>query len=185
VTSSAPASDARKVRLYFALWPDAELADAMLGRGRALRTAIGGKLTRCESIHLTLAFLGDVAESRLPELLDPPAAIAVAAFTFDLDRLGAWQHNGVGWFAPDIVPPGLMLLQARLSAWLASIGFELERRPFAPHVTLVRKVRTPFETIAVEPLRWAVADYALVRSTLGPEGSSYLVIGRFTLPAAA
>ncbi len=182
MTSNPLPTDARRVRLYFALWPERHLAEALLVHGETLQRAIGGRLTRVESIHLTLAFLGAVPETRLDVLCDPPGSIAVPGFVMDFDRLGAWPHNGIGWIAPGADPSGLAQLQSRLSAWLASAGFELEARPFAPHVTLVRKARNRFETQVIEPVRWPVADFCLVRSTLSSAGSRYEVIARFKLP---
>lgn len=147
-----------------------------------MQAAVGGRITRTDSIHLTLAFLGDIDSSRLGELLAPPPAIAVGRFAVELDRLGAWHHNGIGWVAPVLTPEPLADLQMRLSDWLESIGFTLERRAFKPHVTLVRKSTGKVATAAIESMRWPVDEYVLVQSTLDATGSRYEVMGRFALP---
>jgi 2'-5' RNA ligase len=55
------------------------------------------------------------------------------------------------------------------------------KRAFVPHVTLLRKCTGRAATASIEPIRWTVDDYVLVRSTLDSAGSRYEVIGRFLL----
>jgi RNA 2',3'-cyclic 3'-phosphodiesterase len=179
--SSPPTSAAPRVRLYYALWPERAVAERMHEHAVVLQAAVGGRITRVDSIHLTLAFLGNVGAFRLEELRAPPAAIAVEPFRVDIDRVGAWHHNGVGWVAPSVTPPPLAELQSRLSEWLESIGFTLERRAFAPHATILRKCTGKVATASIETIRWAVDAYVLVQSTPDLEGSRYEVIGRFSL----
>lgn len=169
------------VRVFYALWPEHALADRLAEHATVLQAGVGGRITRTDSIHLTLAFLGDVDPGRLDELRAPPAAIAVDQFALELDRLGAWHHNGIGWVAPATTPEPLADLQMRLSDWLESIGFTFDRRTFKPHVTLVRKCTGEAATVAIQSMRWSVDEYVLVRSTLDSAGSRYEVIGRFPL----
>jgi len=143
--------------------------------------AVGGRRTRDDSLHLTLAFMGDVDSVRLAELLAPPAELSVARFTLTFDRWGCWPRNGVAWVAPSRVPAPLRELATEMEGWLRHTGFELDVRPFNPHVTLVRKAhctRLPDSTPSIE---WPVEDFALVRSTLAPAGSRYEIIGRWPL----
>jgi 2'-5' RNA ligase len=75
------------------------------------------------------------------------------------------------------MPEGLRLLVERLHLALYRAEFILERRPFAAHVTLLRKARKP---AAIEPLpqvEWPVREFALVDSDL----SRYEVLERFRL----
>jgi 2'-5' RNA ligase len=55
-------------RVFFALWPSPEAARQLAAVAASFAAAAGGRATRLESLHLTLAFLGDVAVDRLPEL---------------------------------------------------------------------------------------------------------------------
>lgn len=171
-----------RVRVFYALWPERALAERLAEHATGLQAAVGGRVTQTDSIHLTLAFLGDIDPGRLDELLAPPTAIAVNRFAVELDRLGAWHHNGIGWAAPAVTPAPLADLQMRLSDWLESIGFTLERRAFKPHVTLLRKCTGKVATATIASFRWSVDEYVLVRSKLGTAGSRYEVIGRFPLP---
>ena len=54
------------MRLFFALWPAREMADALTDWAAPIAGQSGGRLTRAETIHMTLAFLGNVPDSSLP-----------------------------------------------------------------------------------------------------------------------
>lgn len=175
-----PASPER-VRVFYALWPPPSAARALADHARALERTVGGRVTRTDSIHMTLVFVGDVAADRLPEMTSLPPEVTVEPFELCVDRVGVWRHNGIGWAAPGVVPPALTDLQTRLSVWVESLGFAIDTRPFAPHITLVRKGRGRLETVDVEPIRWAVSEYVLVRSELNEGGSRYSTVARFAL----
>jgi len=53
--------------------------------------------------------------------------------------LGLLAAHGIAWMAPSRVPDPMRELAARMEAWLRDAGFEMDARPFNPHVTLVRK----------------------------------------------
>jgi RNA 2',3'-cyclic 3'-phosphodiesterase len=143
--------------------------------------AVSGRCTRDDSIHLTLAFVGDVDSVRLAELLAPPAELTVARFTLTFDSWGCWPRNAVAWVAPSRVPGPLRDLAARMEAWLRDSGFELDVRPFNPHVTLVRKAQCAPLPDSTPSIEWQVEDFVLVRSALAPAGSRYEIIGRWPL----
>lgn len=148
---------------------------------------LGGRATRRDTIHLTLAFLGDVPESRLAELGEVAAAVRGAAFDLRLDRLGYWQHNHLLWAGGE-TPAALTALHGALRKALAAGGFKVdgEGRSFAPHVTLVRKLpptcglaagqEAPMPTLA-----WSCQRFFLVRSRLLSSGSDYLILRDFSL----
>ena len=146
-----------------------------------MRRVVSGIRIRDESIHLTLAFVGDVDGGRLAELLAPPAELTVARFTLTLDRWGCWPRNGIAWVGPSRVPDPLRELAAGMEAWLRDAGFEMDFRLFNPHVTLVRKAQCAPLPDSTPCIEWQVKDFVLVRSTLAPDGSRYEIIGRWPL----
>lgn len=146
-----------------------------------MHRAVSGRRIRDDSIHLTLAFVGDVDSARLAELLAPPAELAVARFTLTFDCWGCWPRNGIAWVAPSRVPDALRELAARTETWLREAGFEMDVRPFNPHVTLVRKALCAPLPGSTPSIEWQVEDFVLVRSTLAPDGSRYETIGRWPL----
>lgn len=147
-----------------------------------MHLGLGGRRTRDDSIHLTLAFIGDVSVQRLPDLAVPPLQ-DLKSFTLMLDRCGCWPRNGIGWMAPSQIPDQLQRLVFAMEGWLRGAGFALEERPYRPHVTLVRKAHCVPLTEAIEPIVWRAEEFVLVRSVLEPEGSRYQTISRCTLSA--
>ena len=171
-------------RLFFALWPDAAVAARLHQAAQTAHAACGGRLMHRETLHVTLAFLGDVPAARMADIEAAAAGIVAAPFTLELDRLGYWKHNRILWAGCTQVPAALTRLADSLAQDLRAAGFELETRPFAVHATLLRDAHC---TAAVPPpaaIRWPLADFALVGSRRGPDGSRYEVLKRWPLTAA-
>jgi len=171
----------RRLRLFYALWPDKRVNILLAKAAQRIHRAVGGNCAREESIHLTLAFVGDVDEARLTELLKPPAELTVDRFTLTLDRWGCWPRNGIAWVAPSRTPAQLHELAAGMAAWLRGVGFEMEIRRYDPHVTLVRKAKCVPLPDSMPQIQWDVADFILVRSKLAPDGARFETVGRWPL----
>lgn len=177
-------SDGAPARVFLALWPPAEAAVRLGGIARAMAAAHGGRATRPETIHLTLAFVGDVSGSRLPALVDAAAGVRGQPFELCLDRLGYWAHNRLCWAGANAAPVALAELAGGLHTALRDAGFPLERKrgAFAPHVTLVRKTTTAVSVQPIEPaVAWHCEAFVLVRSRLSARGSAYQVLREFPL----
>lgn len=172
-----------RARAFFALWPDAPAVEALEPHAIRLSREVDGRCMRPETLHLTLAFLGDVPEARLASLVAAPPPAFVPAFPLCLDRVGVWPHNGIGWAAPSAPPPPLLELHRSLAGWLQERGFEPEAQPFRPHVTLVRHGTGSREGAAIAPVAWIARSFVLVRSFRGPTGAAYRTLSRVDLPA--
>jgi RNA 2',3'-cyclic 3'-phosphodiesterase len=178
-------------RVFFALWPSDEVADRLAEIARDAAMAFGGRATRRDTIHLTLAFLGNVPEALLPELSIAASTVAAEPFAICLDRLGFWSHNHLLWAGCRMPAAPLDALFVQLRGALKRAGFRVggEDRDFAPHVTLVRRVSemaAPSESRPlppIEPLDWYCEHFVLVRSTLSALGPTYRVIDVFPLVA--
>jgi 2'-5' RNA ligase len=72
-------------------------------------------------------------------------------------------------------------LARELGKTLRRADFALERRPFAAHVTLIRKARAPRSLPPLPMVEWPVNEFVLVRSLLSKEGARYAVLARFPL----
>lgn len=171
--------DARPLRLFFALWPDGATRAALERWAAAIHRVAGGRATRGESIHMTLAFLGAAGADRLGALKVAASSVRVQPFELVLDEAGSWKHNRIGWAGATRVPATLETLVRDLRAALAAAQFAFDPKPFTPHVTLVRKARPGFVMPALDPIRWQVTGFALVRSVMRPAGSDYLVEARW------
>lgn len=174
------------MRLFFSLWPSEEVA-ARLGEIAATQAEqFGGKPSRLETLHLTLVFLGEVANETLPRLIEAARTVRASAFELDIDHVGYWSHNRLLWAGSSTPNPALAALQEKLAGALSEAGaapFDAGR-PFAPHVTLIRKLpkgRVPPAHIPVEPVRWTASGFVLVRSELSTSGSTYRPLAGFPL----
>lgn len=144
-----------------------------------MQRALRGRRTRDDSIHLTLAFVGNVDADRIAELQAPPSDLTASPFVLTLDHWGCWPRNGIGWAAPSHIPDALAELAARLENWLRGAGYDLERRPYSPHVTLVRKAHCAPLPDPLPPVAWQAEEFVLVRSLLASDGSRYETLGRW------
>lgn len=155
-------------RLFFAAWPPAGVAQALADWAREAQKQCGGRATRAENIHLTLAFLGD-ADAQVARATAAP--VRRPALAFRIEQARYWKHNQIVWAGPLETPAALRALAHDLG----------ERREFAAHVTLLRNARTPGALPELSALTWPVTEFTLVISVLGPTGPSYEVIERYAL----
>jgi 2'-5' RNA ligase len=174
---------ARPTRVFFALWPDAGIAKRLHELGGEAHALCGGRRMQRDTLHLTLAFIGDVSPERLLDLLSVGDRVGAAAFTLVLDRLGGWRHNRIVWAGASEVPAPLAALVGRLNDELAAAGFPVEQRRFAAHVTLLRNARTALPERGVEPLDWRVDGFALMASQRYADGARYVPLRQWLAAA--
>lgn len=138
-----------------------------------------------ENLHLTLAFLGEIPGPAVTRAKAVAGTLASEPFELVLDRQGLWRHSGICWAGCSRTPQALTGLAAALAQGLREVGFHLEKRPFAPHVTLLRKAVGEGTTLPKLPASgsWPVRQFVLARSHLGGAGSRYEIIDRWPLIA--
>ena len=170
-------SAAERSRVFFALWPEPETQSQLARLGKALHLEMGGRATRESSIHLTLAFLGDVSAEQLDVLHRIAADVVFQPFTMSIDRSGCFAQSKVAWLAPRTTPLPLLSLVEQLEAELKQAGFRLEERPYTPHITVVRDAKCKRIEASLVPVEWQVEDFVLVRSQPGKQPSPYSTIG--------
>ena len=139
----------------------------------------GGRVLRTESIHLTLAFLGEVDEARIAELKG--LSVKSARHELPVEQARHWSRNQIVWVGPSEIPDALSALAGNLNETLLAKGFRIEKREFAAHVTLIRKARKRIPLPSLPAVSWPVNEFLLVRSQLSPDGSRYEIVTRFPL----
>ncbi len=174
------------MRLFFALWPSRAAAERLASAATDAAARLGGRPTRLETLHLTLAFLGEVADERVPGLLALATNLPAAPFELRIDQAGYWRRNCLFWAGCSNVPAPLDTLAAELRQRLGTAGFAVSNgeRLFTPHITLVRKIPEIDRNVvlpAIEPVEWRCSDFVLVRSQLSEQGPSYEPLARFAL----
>lgn len=179
-------------RMFFALWPSANLQRELSRVAQEMHFAFGGRAVATPNIHLTLAFLGSVPGERVDELLAIGASIRASRFILNLTETGCWKRSGVGWIAPGESPRALENLVLALRQRLIASRFGVDDKPFAPHLTLLRKANCrprPSQPAAALPqspgvqlpVAWDVRRFVLMRSETLENGPVYTRAGAWAL----
>ncbi len=177
------------MRTFVAVFPPPEVREAALARAR--RLSVGGRMwwSRPENVHLTLKFLGDVQEEVLDDLYTTLEEVCGrhAGFDAELAGFGAFpsaRRAQILWAGISAGSGGLRSLATDLDATLAPLGFEREKRPYTPHLTLGRARSKPasFEPSPEEYIgEFRVRYVELTESKLTPEGAIYRTVRAFAL----
>jgi 2'-5' RNA ligase len=170
-----------KLRLFFALWPPEEAANSMHAWAEQAHSTTGGRVTRADTIHLTLAFLGEVSGDRVAALIDCARRVRGRPVELKLDEGRWWEHNGIVWAGPRTMPEPLRDLAAQLDSALKAGGFKTEKRDFKAHISLVRRAEKGQALPQFEAVEWRAEEFVLVRSALSAEGPYYATLSRFSL----
>jgi len=149
-----------------------------------------------ESLHVTLKFIGEFPDARIPELARALAQVRAQSFPVTI--------QGCGFFptakAPRVLWAGvegaaaLSSLAHAADQATAAVGIESESRAYSPHLTLARAGAKPEAAKALKQLAaqlekeptpvfgtMAAQEFFLYRSELGRGGSRYTKLERFPL----
>ena len=155
------------MRLFVGIWPPPDIVAVLAGLPRPEHPGV--RWTTEDQWHVTLRFLGEVADDDVPLLLDAlrgagtEAAPRVASLGPATTRLGATNL---------VVPvAGVDDLAEAVRTATTPFGAPPEARPFAGHLTVARgrggrRIPTVLAGQAVSA-SWTVEEVALVRSHLG------------------
>ena len=172
----------KSVRMFFALWPDDAERAALAAWQPALHKLCGGHVMRADTLHNTLVFLGNTELHRLEALQLAAQEVYGGAFELSFDVARYWGHNRIVYAAPDNMPPQLMRLVHGLEQRLVKHHFEFDKRPYKPHVTMLRHAQwsdRPLPEMA--KVVWQAKDFALVQSMPDEAGANYRMLARFPL----
>jgi len=147
-----------------------------------------------KNIHLTVKFLGEIQEDRIPELsaiLRENASLAYV-FTFRFTGLGIFGSS----YNPRIIWAGiypydkLIHLMQTVQRSFVKAGFPAERQKPVPHLTLGRikfvwdkvlfqKTLDSFKQLESAPI--TAGEIVLFESILRPSGPAYIPLNEFPL----
>jgi 2'-5' RNA ligase len=124
------------MRLFLGLPIPPELAQTLIRRTQTIELP-KGRRTEPENLHLTLVFLGEVPELKLPPIEHELSELNFAPLQIKPTSLNTFPRAGV--LIAEIEPTRPLLhLQANVAAAMARCGFPPEARPYHPHITLAR-----------------------------------------------
>jgi 2'-5' RNA ligase len=159
-----------------------------------LRSAVPSDVrwVAAENQHLTLKFLGEIAEDRIDALVARAGAklATVAPFEVALAGFGAFpsaREARVLWLGVARGSAVLAKLARKLDTAARIAGAERDRRPFAAHLTLGRlrePARVEIERFAPPTsVTWTVAEVVLYESRLAPDGARHVPLAHLALGA--
>jgi len=152
------------------------------------KTSIRG--TEIENLHLTLHFLGDLAENQIQQVQQ------ILDFKTKGFRQTQLLTDKIGAF-PDLNQPRIIYLDCRqpngyslaklqlgIAQALNKIGIQTDNRPWTPHLTLARVKQAIIfkpEKFTMPALQIPMISIELMSSQLNADGPEYKVISNFNL----
>jgi len=176
-----PQTNPGRARLFFALWPDEAVRDAIHKASRGALHSCGGRPLLRQHFHATLAFLGSLDEGAAQQAMAAADEVNLPAFRFELDDLGYWPHSQVVWMGSKTAPEGPRMLAQELRQRLTARALRVEPDKFTLHVTLARWVHKAGPFNFAERIAWDVNEFALIRSESRPGGVDYTPLARWPL----
>lgn len=153
----------------------------------------GFRIVPASQLHLTLVFLGEVAEPRVTSVRDAMSRdLPAVPFTLSFEGWGVFPPRGAArvlWLGVEQGRDALQALFDMVSARLADAGVPGERRAFTPHLTLGRwrnSSRSPRPHLpATGPVgAQRVTAVTLFQSRLLPRGAEHVAVTRAALAGA-
>ncbi|MGM0843874.1 MAG: RNA 2',3'-cyclic phosphodiesterase [Bacillota bacterium] len=146
-----------------------------------------------QDFHITLAFLGGTDEGRLKRTIEGMHTLKgeISPFSLSVHNLGTFGNPSSPRILWSDVSTSSSLSSLREAVYSACLqeGFELDKRPFNPHITLARKWAGDekfggggmLEPLSLkEPLEFLVEDFVLYRTHLD-RTPKYEAVEKFTL----
>ena len=153
----------------------------------------GVRWTDAARLHITIQFYGEIAPEQVALVEDAARESVGETFTIWIGGTGTFPARGTPrawWLGVADESMALRALQARLVDASAVRGFRVERRPFAPHVTIGRTNRPSSDLRDLARSHQAnvfgagemiVRELVVMRSELGATGARYVPLSRVGL----
>ena len=179
------------MRAFVAVFPPLEVRETLARAARKLPVSGEVRWVRPANVHLTLKFLGDVAEADLSRVAEVLEAIRERHEPFEVALCGfgafpSGRRARIFWAGIGEGSERLRALARDVELSLEPLGFEREARPYTPHLTLGRARGRPASLVdateAPEPgPRFWVRRMELMKSVLGGAGAEYSTLAAYPL----
>jgi 2'-5' RNA ligase len=178
-------------RVFFALWPTEGQQTALADAAQSAAQASGGRVVPGLNFHVTLVFVGSVAEVRMQDLFKIAEHVSAAArgsgefgsgpLRLAFDAVEYWRKAKIICATASTPSGAASALSEALKSHLVAAGFAPDLKPFRAHVTLARKVPYGSHDRTIQSVLWSFPQFALVESRTGPGGSSYSSLSSWSL----
>ena len=175
------------MRLFIAAELPENLIEALAETSADLRGSVKGRYVCPNLLHVTLAFLGDVEATRIPEI---EAALEEACeghgpFEVSLGELGHFgrRFDAVLWQGFDTAGTQAFAELARdVREALSARGFAFDAKKFSPHVTLMRSADVSRGVLPMPCIAAGTVDtVTLFKSDLSGKHPVYTPLASVTL----
>ncbi|MCK9420391.1 MAG: RNA 2',3'-cyclic phosphodiesterase [Nitrospirae bacterium] len=184
------------MRLFIAIEiPASVKKELAVAQGRLRVAGVDASWSRAEGMHLTLKFLGEVTDQKVPEIMSSlqKAAEGIGPLGLSVSGIGAFpnpKNARVVWIglAGDIEK--LTRLQVAVENAMVLLNIAREERKFTPHLTLgrIKYIRSSDRWLkTLEEIKdislpgFEVTSVSLMKSELKPSGAVYTEMGRAEL----
>ena len=178
------------MRYFIALDLPREIKDYLFTFQKDYKTKDAKLLwTAKKNLHLTLKFLGDLPETKLPDLQKILAAINAPQIQTKLSNIGVFPSEQ----EPKIIWAGLTpeqdILHLARTIDEETLHLASGEQRFKAHLTLARikhiKAQQPFtaflKTLTLKPHAFTLTTFTLYKSTLTNQGPTYTALHTYIL----
>jgi len=154
------------MRLFIAInFNEATRARLISLRDELRRKAANGRFSAPENLHLTIVFLGECDAKQATGAMAAMDTVDLEPLVVTIDRVGRFRRDGGDvWWAGVRNDEPLLNLYRDLTDKLTSVGFDLEKRKYSPHITLGREVLTKDPPGEIVPFSETVSVIELMKS---------------------
>lgn len=164
-------------RIFIGLWPDKAAQTALHPLSVAALQHCGGRALRPDQWHITLAFLGALADQEVQALCAQAVQWQLPIAPFKVDSYGYFEGAQIVWAGSQDAESleQMAATQQQLWQYLQPLGYRPEQRPFVPHISLLRRAQSfDIDKLpAFEPFYWHSAHCYVVASRPTEQGTHY------------
>ena len=150
------------MRLFLAVLLSEELSSSITATMHELKKAgVRGSYVPTRNLHLTIAFLGETKDAAAVRAA--MQAVSFRPFRLSLSELGSF--GDLLWVGLK-GNQGLASLARSARTALDGAGISYDRKPFSPHITIVRRAAGPWKQVAAPKGEMTVGRLSLMKSEL-------------------
>lgn len=158
--------------------------------------AESARWARTEGLHVTLKFIGEMKDEKVPEIAKALATVTAEPFTINFSGAGFFptaKSPRVFWLGVEGAE-ALPRLAAAIDAAAHSLDIAREKKPFNAHLTLARAGSGPVAGQVLRPVQrlleaeappqfgtMTAQEFWLYRSELARGGSKYTKLQKFEI----
>jgi RNA 2',3'-cyclic 3'-phosphodiesterase len=164
-----------------------DVAERLRQRLKRSRVDLTARWVEPANLHITLWFLGELTDERFARVSAVMAVpFATNAYLLAVNGCGAFPASGAPrniWLGVSAGRQSTAEIHDELKGRLGPIGFEAEKRPYTPHLTIARvkdirrqaahQLRTAMAAVPADCGSCRIEGVTLFRSRLSPSGSRY------------